>query len=104
MAYDFSDKTLLHVYNFPPIIYKSKYKYLSNKIISGIKLQGSGRLTKRLTASRSVIKYDKMGNLRKDKSYSNDLSTNLLKGYVKSNLQYTNINSYKPIGSYGIKS
>jgi hypothetical protein len=28
----------------------------------------------------------------------------LLKGYVKSNLQYTNINSYNLIGAYGIKS
>jgi hypothetical protein len=28
----------------------------------------------------------------------------VLRGYVKSNLQYVNINSYNRIGAYGIKS
>jgi hypothetical protein len=78
--------------------------YLSNKIIKGIRLQGDGRLTKRLTASRSIIKNSYKGSLKNDKSSIKGLSTILLKGYVKSNLQYTNINSYNLIGAYGIKS
>jgi hypothetical protein len=89
-----------------PCDYKSRviFYYLNNKIISGIKLQSAGRLTKRLTASRSMIKSDQIGSLKNNKSSLKGLSTLMLKGYVKSNLQYTNINSYKRIGSYGIKS
>jgi hypothetical protein len=89
-----------------PYNYKGRiiFYYLNNKIISGIKLQSAGRLTKRLTASRSMTKADQIGNLKNNKSSLRGLSTFMLKGYVKSNLQYTNINSYKRIGSYGIKS
>jgi hypothetical protein len=89
-----------------PYNYKSRiiFYYLNNKIINGIKLQSAGRLTKRLTASRSMTKADQIGSLKDNKSSSKGLSTLMLKGYVKSNLQYTNINYYKRIGSYGIKS
>jgi hypothetical protein len=89
-----------------PYNYKSRiiFYYLNNKIINGIKLQSAGRLTKRLTASRSMIKSDQVGSLKNNKSSLKGLSTLMLKGYVKSNLQYANINSYKRIGSYGIKS
>jgi hypothetical protein len=89
-----------------PYSYKSRiiFYYLNNKIVSGIKLQSAGRLTKRLIASRSMIKTDQIGSLKNSKSSLKGLSTIMLKGYVRSNLQYTNINSYKRIGSYGIKS
>jgi len=89
-----------------PYRYNSRiiFYYLNNKIVSGIKIQSAGRLTKRLIASRSMIKTDQIGNLKNNKSSLKGLSTIMLKGYVKSNLQYININSYKRIGSYGIKS
>lgn len=89
-----------------PISYKSRiiFYYLKHKIISGIKLQGTGRLTKRLTASRSISKYIGKGSLKNRTSSYSGLSTVVLRGYVKSNLQYVNINSYNRIGAYGIKS
>jgi hypothetical protein len=89
-----------------PISYKSRiiFYYLKHKIISGIKLQGTGRLTKRLTASRSISKSIGKGSLKNRVSSYNGLSTVMLRGYVKSNLQYVNINSYNRIGAYGIKS
>lgn len=89
-----------------PISYKSRiiFFYLKHKIISGMKLQGTGRLTKRLTASRSISKYMGKGSLKDRTSSYNGLSTVVLRGYVKSNLQYVNINSYNRIGAYGIKS
>jgi hypothetical protein len=89
-----------------PASYKSRiiFFYLKHKIISGIKLQGTGRLTKRLTASRSVSKSMSKGSLKNKVSSYNGLSTVVLRGYVKSNLQYININSYNRIGAYGIKS
>jgi hypothetical protein len=91
---------------FKPISYKSRivFYYLKHKIISGMKLQGTGRLTKRLTASRSISKYIGKGSLKNRASSYNGLSTVVLRGYVKSNLQYVNINSYNRIGAYGIKS
>jgi len=89
-----------------PILYKSRitFYYLKHKIISGMKLQGTGRLTKRLTASRSIYKYMGKGSLKNRTSSYNGLSTVMLRGYVRSNLQYVNINSYNRIGAYGIKS
>jgi hypothetical protein len=91
---------------YKPILYKSRIVlyYLKHKIISGMKLQGTGRLTKRLTASRSISKYMSKGSLKNRASSFNGLSTVVLKGYVKSNLQYININCYNRIGTYGIKS
>jgi hypothetical protein len=89
-----------------PTSYKSRiiFFYLKHKIISGIKLQGTGRLTRRLTASRSISKSMSKGSLKNKVSSYNGLSTVVLRGYVKSNLQYININSYNRIGAYGIKS
>ena len=90
---------------YKPVSYKSRmmFYYLKHKIISGIKLQGGGRLTKRLTASRSISKTMGKGSLKNRVSSYNGLSTIVLRGYVKSNLQYTNINYYNRIGAYGIK-
>lgn len=90
---------------YKPVSYKSRvmFYYLKHKIISGIKLQGGGRLTKRLTASRSISKTMGKGSLKNRVSSYNGLSTIVLRGYVKSNLQYTNVNSYNRIGAYGIK-
>jgi Mitochondrial ribosomal protein (VAR1) len=104
----------LPIYNLPlnidlihkPLSYKSRiiFYYLKHKIISGMKLQGTGRLTKRLTASRSISKSINKGSLKNKTSSVNGLSTVMLRGYVKSNLQYININYYNRIGAYGIKS
>jgi hypothetical protein len=89
-----------------PTSYKGRiiFFYLRHKIIGGMKLQGTGRLTKRLTASRSISKSMGKGSLKNRASSYDGLSTVVLRGYVKSNLQYVNINSYNRIGAYGIKS
>jgi hypothetical protein len=89
-----------------PMSYRSRivFYYLKHKIINGMKLQGKGRLTKRLTASRSISKYMGKGSLKNRASSYNGLSTVVLRGYVNSNLQYVNVNSYNSIGTYGIKS
>lgn len=92
------------------LVYKpNRYKIrlfiynMKQKIINGIKLQGTGRITKRLTASRSISKVKYMGSLQNINSSYESISTAMLKGFVKSNLQYTNINSYSRNGSFGIK-
>jgi hypothetical protein len=77
---------------------------LHNKFLTGIRLEGSGRLTKRLTASRSVFKHNHKGSLKNINSSFQKNSSIILKGYEKSNIQYMNINSYNRNGSFGIKS
>jgi hypothetical protein len=75
-----------------------KYKY-----VTGFRLETSGRLTRRYTASRSVSKLRYKGNLLNIDSSYRGLSSVLLKGNLKSNLQYTKLNSKTRIGSFGVK-
>jgi len=73
------------------------------KRLGGVRLEASGRLTKRYTASRSVRKIRYKGNLVNVDSSYKGLSTVILKGNLRSNLQYSKLNSKTRIGSFGIK-
>ena len=75
-----------------------KYKH-----VTGFRLETSGRLTRRYTASRSISKLRYKGNLLNIDSSYRGLSSVLLKGNLKSNLQYTKLKSKTRIGSFGIK-
>lgn len=90
---------------YKPNAYKMRIflYHMKQKIISGIRLQGTGRLTKRLTASRSISKVKYMGSLKNINSSYENISTVMLRGFVKSNLQYININNYNRNGSFGVK-
>jgi hypothetical protein len=76
---------------------------LKYKDITGFRLEARGRLTRRYTASRSVTKFRYKGNLLNIDSSYRGLSTVLLKGNLRSNLQYTKLKSKTRIGSFGIK-
>jgi hypothetical protein len=78
-------------------------KYIKQKVISGIRFEASGRLTRRLTASRSIFKYRYIGSIKNMHSSYNNLSSVMLRGHVKSNLQYTLINSKTRNGTFGLK-
>jgi len=71
--------------------------------VTGFRLEASGRLTRRYTASRSISKLRYKGNLLNIDSSYRGLSSVLLKGNLKSNLQYTKLKSKTRIGSFGIK-
>ena len=71
--------------------------------VTGFRLETSGRLTRRYTASRSVSKLRYKGNLLNIDSSYRGLSSVLLKGNLKPNLQYTKLKSKTRIGSFGIK-
>jgi hypothetical protein len=73
------------------------------KSISGIRLEVTGRLTRRLTAARSVFKLKYKGSLKNIDSSYKGLSSVVLRGHVKSNIQYANINSKTRNGSFGVK-
>jgi len=71
--------------------------------VTGFRLQAKGRLTKRYTASKSMYKFKYKGNLTDLDSSYRGYYTVLLNGNIKSNLQYTKLNSKTRIGSFGIK-
>ena len=71
--------------------------------VTGFRLETSGRLTRRYTASKSVSKLRYKGNLLNIDSSYRGLSSVLLKGNLKSNLQFTKLKSKTRIGSFGIK-
>lgn len=75
-----------------------KYKH-----VTGFRLEANGRLTRRYKAARSISKLRYKGNLLNIDSSYKGLSSVLLKGNLKSNLQYTKLKSKTRIGSFGIK-
>lgn len=76
---------------------------IKNKSINGVRVEAAGRLSRRFTAARSVFKFKYKGNLKNLDSSYKGLSSVLLRGHVKSNLQYTKIKSKTRIGSFGLK-
>jgi len=76
---------------------------LKQQVVSGVRFEASGRLTRRLTAMRAVFKYRYTGSLKNLRSSLNSKSSTILRGYLKSNAQYTVINSKTRNGSFGLK-
>lgn len=82
----------------PSVLDNLKYKH-----ITGFRLEARGRLNKRYTAARSMTKLRYKGNLLNLDSSVIGLSSVMLKGNLRSNLQYTKLNSTTRIGSFGLK-
>ena len=78
-------------------------KNIKYKHVTGFRIEASGRLTRRYTASRTISKLRYKGNLLNIDSSSRGLSSVLLKGNLKSNLQYTKLRSKTRIGSFWYK-
>jgi hypothetical protein len=78
--------------------------YTKQQIVSGIRLEASGRLTRRLTAMRAVFKYRYAGSLKNIRSSFNNESATMLRGCLKSNLQHSSINSKTRNGTFGLKN
>ena len=76
---------------------------IKQQIVSGVRFEASGRLTRRLTAMRAVFKYRYAGSLKNIRSSFDNKSSTILRGYVKSNSQYTLINSKTRNGTFGLK-
>jgi hypothetical protein len=60
-------------------------------------------LTRRLTASRSVFKIKWKGTLKNLDSSYRELSSVMLRGHIRSNLQYSIVNSKTRNGAFGLK-
>jgi hypothetical protein len=76
---------------------------LKHMKLAGVRIEAKGRLTKRFTASRSIFKMKWKGGLKNVDSSFKGLSTVMLRGIVKSNVQYTLLNSKNRNGAFGIK-
>lgn len=76
---------------------------IKQQVVSGVRFEASGRLTRRLTAMRAVFKYRYAGSLKNIRSSYNNISSTMLRGYVKANSQYTLINSKTRNGTFGLK-
>jgi len=88
-----------------------RYVNLSNYVIfnlkhrkmAGVRVEAKGRLTRRFTASRSVFKMKWKGGLKNVDSSFRGLSAIMLRGHVKSNTQYSLLNSKNRNGAFGVK-
>ena len=76
---------------------------IKHKAVFGVRLEAAGRLSKRLTASRSVFKLKYKGSLKNIDSSYHGLSSTMLRGNTKSNLQYTKVSSKTRNGAFGLK-
>lgn len=89
-----NDKVLLQ----KNIINNLKYRH-----ITGFKLQAKGKLSKNSAASRTSFRNVYNGGIYNIDSSDRGLSSVLLKGNLKANLQYTSLNSKGRLGAFGIK-
>lgn len=76
---------------------------LKYKNVVGIRLEAKGRLSRRFTASRSVFKVKWKGSTRNIDSSYKGLSSVMLRGHLKSNIQYSLANSTTRNGAFGLK-
>jgi len=76
---------------------------LKYKKIGGVRLEAKGRLTRRFTASRSVFKVKWKGSLKNVDSSYKGIPSIILRGHLKSNVQYSMINSKTRNGAFGLK-
>ena len=79
------------------------FKYLKHFKLAGVRLEAKGRVSRRFTASRSVFKLYWKGGLKNVDSSFKGLSTVMLRGDAKSNVQYSMLKSKYRIGAFGIK-
>lgn len=100
---DFEASHFSNNMNHQLYIIDTLFKSIKNKFVSGIRLEVAGRLTRRNTAARSLFKKRYSGNIKNMDSSYKGLPTVLLRGFAKSNLQYTKLKSKIRIGSFGLK-
>lgn len=109
-------KAVLHMTNIPDLhtirtfddsmeilVENNIVNNINQQVVTGVRFEASGRLTRRLTAMRAVFKYRYLGSLKDLRASLNNISSTTLRGTLKSNGQYTIINSKTRNGSFGLK-
>jgi ribosomal VAR1-like protein len=98
---DFKDKST--TVKLPISLESYVLKTLKHLKLAGVRVEAKGRLTKRFTASRSVFKMRYKGGLKNVDSSFKGLSAVMLRGIVKSNVQYSVFTSKNRNGAFGVK-
>lgn len=78
-------------------------KTLKNIVLRGVRVEAKGRLTKRFTASRSVFKLRWKGGLKNLDSSFKRIPAVMLRGLMKSNVQYSQFSGKNRNGAFGVK-
>jgi len=79
------------------------FSILKHLKMRGIRIEAKGRITRRLTAARSVFKMKWKGGLKNIDSSFKGLSAIMLRGQFKSNVQHTYIGTKNRNGAIGVK-
>jgi len=98
-----SDRPGQDVIRWPANLEIYVLKTLKHLKLAGVRIEAKGRLTKRFTASRSVFKMKYKGGLKNVDSSFKGIPAVMLRGIVKSNVQYSFLSSKNRIGAYGVK-
>ena len=77
---------------------------IKQQVVSGVRFEAAGRLTRRLTAMRAIFKVRYVGGLKNIRSSFNNLASTILRGILKSNEQYILIMSKTRNGAFGLKT
>jgi len=80
------------------------FKNLRNIHIIGVSLEAKGRLTRRMTAARSVYKHKYKGSLKNMYSFFHNLPISLFRGLIRSNISKIKSNSKNKNGSFSVLS
>ena len=76
---------------------------MKQQVVSGVRFEAAGRLTRRLTAMRAVFKHRHAGSIKNIRSSFNKTSSTMLRGHLKFNSQMSLINSKTRNGTFGLK-
>ena len=71
--------------------------------MGGVRLEAKGRLTKRYRADRAILKIRWKGGLKNIDSSYKGLSSVNLRGYMKSNMEYSLHATKRRIGAFAVK-
>ena len=103
LTIDIKDRRLRTITAVPVFLKKYVIYNLKHLKLGGIRVEAKGRLTRRLIAQRSVFKMQYKGGLKNLDSSFKGVPAVMLRGFVKSNVEYSFISSKNRIGAYGIK-
>lgn len=84
-------------------IENSTIETLPNKALNGVRLEAAGRLSRRLTASRSVYKHKISGRLKEAASWYKIVSSALSRGQDRPYLNKTGVQSNTRTGAFGLQ-
>ncbi len=85
------------------LLLQSVLKTIKHKTVSGIRIEAAGRVSRRIIASRAVFKLKLIGTIRNIDSSYKKLPSVILRGNLRSNVQFSKANYETRIGAFGLK-